>query len=46
MVGLDPTTWEPTRVKLGGRLINGKGEEFLRRLREAAAATTTRRAMC
>ncbi len=30
MVGLDPTTWEPTRVKLGGRLINGKGEEFLR----------------
>ena len=29
MVGLDPTTWEPTRVKLGGRLINGKGEEFL-----------------
>ncbi len=29
MVGLDPTTWEPTRVKLGGRLMNGKGEEFL-----------------
>jgi len=29
MVGLDPTTWEPTRVKLGGRLINGQGEEFL-----------------
>ena len=29
MVGLDPTTWEPTRVKLGGRLVNGKGEEFL-----------------
>jgi succinate dehydrogenase/fumarate reductase flavoprotein subunit len=29
MVGLDPTTWEPTRVKLGGRLINGNGEEFL-----------------
>jgi succinate dehydrogenase/fumarate reductase flavoprotein subunit len=29
MVGLDPTTWEPTRVKLGGRLINGEGEEFL-----------------
>ena len=21
MVGLDPTTWEPTRVKLGGRLL-------------------------
>jgi len=31
MVGLDPTTWEPTRVKLGGRLLNGKGEEFLDR---------------
>jgi hypothetical protein len=29
MVGLDPTTWEPTRVKLGGRLLNGYGEEFL-----------------
>jgi succinate dehydrogenase / fumarate reductase flavoprotein subunit/fumarate reductase (CoM/CoB) subunit A len=29
MVGLDPTTWEPTRVKLGGRLINGEGAEFL-----------------
>jgi succinate dehydrogenase/fumarate reductase flavoprotein subunit len=29
MVGLDPTTWEPTRVKLGGRLLNGCGEEFL-----------------
>ena len=29
MVGLDPTTWEPTRVKLGGRLLNGDGEEFL-----------------
>ncbi len=29
MVGLDPTTWEPTRVKLGGRLVNGAGEEFI-----------------
>ena len=29
MVGLDPTTWEPTRVKLGGRLLNGEGAEFL-----------------
>jgi succinate dehydrogenase/fumarate reductase flavoprotein subunit len=29
MVGLDPTTWEPTRVKLGGRLLNGLGDEFL-----------------
>ena len=35
MVGLDPTTWEPTRVKLGGKLLNGKGEEFLHRYGEA-----------
>jgi succinate dehydrogenase/fumarate reductase flavoprotein subunit len=35
MVGLDPTTWEPTRVKLGGRLLNGNGEEFLHHYGEA-----------
>ena len=35
MVGLDPTTWEPTRVKLGGRLLNGDGEEFLHHYGEA-----------
>jgi succinate dehydrogenase/fumarate reductase flavoprotein subunit len=35
MVGLDPTTWEPTRVKLGGRLLNGRGEEFLHNYGEA-----------
>jgi succinate dehydrogenase/fumarate reductase flavoprotein subunit len=35
MVGLDPTTWEPTRVKLGGRLVNGDGEEFLHKYGEA-----------
>jgi succinate dehydrogenase/fumarate reductase flavoprotein subunit len=35
MVGLDPTTWEPTRVKLGGRLLNGLGDEFLHRYGEA-----------
>jgi hypothetical protein len=35
LVGLDPTTWEPTRVKLGGRLLNGLGEEFLHRYGEA-----------
>jgi succinate dehydrogenase / fumarate reductase flavoprotein subunit/fumarate reductase (CoM/CoB) subunit A len=35
MVGLDPTTWEPTRVKLGGRLLNGNGEEFLHNYGEA-----------
>jgi succinate dehydrogenase/fumarate reductase flavoprotein subunit len=36
MVGLDPTTWEPTRVKLGGRLLNAEGEEFLSRYVAAA----------
>jgi succinate dehydrogenase/fumarate reductase flavoprotein subunit len=36
MVGLDPTTWEPTRVKLGGRLLNARGEEFLSNYGEAA----------
>jgi succinate dehydrogenase/fumarate reductase flavoprotein subunit len=35
MVGLDPTTWEPTRVKLGGRLLDGSGQEFLHRYGEA-----------
>jgi succinate dehydrogenase / fumarate reductase flavoprotein subunit/fumarate reductase (CoM/CoB) subunit A len=35
MVGLDPTTWEPTRVKLGGRLLNGNGDEFLHNYGEA-----------
>jgi succinate dehydrogenase/fumarate reductase flavoprotein subunit len=35
MVGLDPTTWEPTRVKLGGRLLNAHGEEFLARYVDA-----------
>ncbi|MDC0033358.1 FAD-dependent oxidoreductase [Alphaproteobacteria bacterium] len=36
MVGLDPTTWEPTRVKLGGRLLNGDGEEFLQNYGESS----------
>jgi succinate dehydrogenase/fumarate reductase flavoprotein subunit len=36
MVGLDPTTWEPTRVKLGGRLLNAMGDEFLSNYGEAA----------
>ena len=36
MVGLDPTTWEPTRVKLGGRLLNGRGEEFLNNYEETS----------
>jgi succinate dehydrogenase/fumarate reductase flavoprotein subunit len=44
MVGLDPTTWEPTRVKLGGRMLNGEGEEFLPKYGEQGGAgyNTTR----
>jgi len=29
MVGMDPIMWDPFRYKLGGRLLNGKGEEFV-----------------
>lgn len=44
MVGLDPTTWEPTRVKLGGRLLNGNFEEFMHLYDESAGEgySTTR----
>ena len=47
MVGLDPTTWEPTRVKLGGRLLNGEGNEFLENYGEGAGEkyNTTRDAL-
>jgi succinate dehydrogenase/fumarate reductase flavoprotein subunit len=44
MVGLDPTTWEPTRVKLGGRLLNGSGDDFVHNYGESDGDgyTTTR----
>lgn len=29
MIGLDPIMWDPFRYKLGGRLLNGEGEEFV-----------------
>lgn len=29
LVGFDPIMWDPFRYKLGGRLLNGKGEEFV-----------------
>ena len=29
LVGMDPIMWDPFRYKLGGRLLNGKGEEFI-----------------
>lgn len=28
MIGLDPIMWDPFRYKLGGRLLNGRMEEF------------------
>ncbi len=39
LVGLDPTTWEPMRVKLGGRIINRDGVEFMNDYGRAEAAT-------
>ncbi|MFC0331507.1 FAD-binding protein [Paenibacillus sepulcri] len=29
LVGIDPIMWDPFRYKLGGRLLNGNGEEFM-----------------
>jgi len=29
LVGMDPIMWDPFRYKLGGRLTNAKGEEFV-----------------
>src|ERR1700761_690661 len=31
LVGMDPIMWDPFRYKLGGRLLNGKMEEFTSR---------------
>ena len=28
LIGMDPIMWDPFRYKLGGRLINSRGEEF------------------
>ena len=33
LIGMDPIMWDPFRYKLGGRLLNGGGEEFTRTLR-------------
>ncbi len=44
LIGLDPTTWEPMRVKLGGRIVNDDGIEFMNDYGRAEDATynTTR----
>jgi succinate dehydrogenase/fumarate reductase flavoprotein subunit len=31
LIGMDPIMWDPFRYKLGGRLLNGLGQEFLER---------------
>jgi succinate dehydrogenase/fumarate reductase flavoprotein subunit len=43
LVQLDPIMWDPFRYKLGGRLLNGKGEEFLGENGDASGAYTTPR---
>src|SRR5450830_1969732 len=35
MIGMDPIMWDPFRYKLGGRLLNAKGEEFAERYGQA-----------
>jgi succinate dehydrogenase/fumarate reductase flavoprotein subunit len=44
LVGMDPIMWDPFRYKLGGRLLNGAGDEFLARYgsNETDAYTTPR----
>ncbi len=43
LVQLDPIMWDPFRYKLGGRLLNGRGEEFLSEVGTAAGSYTTSR---
>ncbi len=43
LVQLDPIMWDPFRYKLGGRLLNGEGAEFLDESGDAAGAYTTPR---
>jgi succinate dehydrogenase / fumarate reductase flavoprotein subunit/fumarate reductase (CoM/CoB) subunit A len=35
MVGMDPIMWDPFRYKLGGRLLNGRMEEFIHNYAES-----------
>ena len=43
LVQLDPIMWDPFRYKLGGRLLNGEGNEFLGESGDASGAYTTPR---
>lgn len=44
MIGLDPIMWDPFRYKLGGRLLNGRMEDFIGRYgtEESGRYITTR----
>jgi succinate dehydrogenase/fumarate reductase flavoprotein subunit len=44
LIGMDPIMWDPFRYKLGGRLVNGRGEEFTERygVKEGGAYVVTR----
>ena len=44
LIGMDPIMWDPFRYKLGGRLLNGLGQEFTSRYgaREDGAYVITR----
>src|SRR3954471_12502223 len=39
LIGMDPIMWDPFRYKLGGRLLNNKGEEFAGRYGRAEDGT-------
>ena len=41
MVGMDPIMWDPFRYKLGGRLLNGRFEEFIHTYGESDGGTYT-----
>lgn len=42
LIGLDPIMWDPFRYRLGGRLVNGEGEEFVGRYAAVADEGTYR----
>ncbi len=43
LVGMDPIMWDPFRYKLGGKLLNGKFEEFIHNYGASDSGTYTAR---
>lgn len=43
LIGLDPVMWDPFRYKLGGRLLNGLGDEFVEHYSDAVGRYTALR---